>query len=67
MREGRKRECAMLCKSPFYCASIFLANEKFDFLARPELLVNDTLKRVAQGKRMVKVVLGFLSTLRVVK
>ena len=45
----------------------FLANEKFDFLARPELLVNATLRQVALGTRMVEVVLGFLSKLRVVK
>ena len=45
----------------------FLANEKFDFLARPELLVNETLRRVALGTRMVEVVAGLLSKLTVVK
>ena len=68
MRKEGKMECVVLCNFPFCCASIFsLANRKFDFLARPELLVNDTLRRLALGKRMVEVVLGFLSKLRVVK
>ena len=60
-------ECVVLCNFPFCCASIFLANEKFDFLARPELRINDTLRRVALGTRMVEVVQGFLRKLRVVK
>ena len=68
MRKRGKMECVVLCNFPFCGASIFfLANKKNDFLARPELLVNDTLRRVALGTRMVEVVQGFLSKLRVAK
>ena len=55
MRAGSKRKCVVLCDFYFCCAFTFCQPmKKFEFLARPEPLVNDMiLRRVALGTRMV--------------
>ena len=47
IRAGSKMECVELCNFHFCCAFIFCQ----PMMVRPELLVNDILRRVALGTR----------------